>query len=110
MPRIPLFHEATGALPTLPYACHIERSNCANWRRPPVPVIAFAIFRAERNCLISRFTSVTLVPLPRAILFLRLPLMTVWSRRSRSVMESIMAMTSFNSRSGTCHAIASFSF
>ena len=41
----------------------------------------------------SRLTSITFVPLPRAMRFLRLPLMTVWSRRSRMVIESIIAMT-----------------
>src|SRR5262249_6514413 len=79
---------------------YLERISCANCLRPPDPAaIPLAIFRADRNCLINRFTSCTFVPLPRAIRFFRFPLMMVWSRRSRNVIESIIAATRFISRS-----------
>lgn len=58
-------------------ATYLERIICASCLRPPDPAIAFAIFLADKNCLINRFTSSTLVPLPRAIRFFLLPLMSV---------------------------------
>src|SRR6185503_4099088 len=89
---------------------YLERMSWANCRRPPDPAaITLAIFLAERNCLINRFTSCTFVPLPRAIRFFRLPLIIVWSRRSRNVIESIIAATRFISRSATCPSIAPLS-
>ena len=47
---------------------------------------------------------------PRAMRFFRLPLISAWSRRSRAVMESIMAATCFISFSGKPLFARSFSF
>src|SRR5690606_1597327 len=57
----------------------------------PLLLIVFIIFRISLNCLSSWLTSVTLVPLPRAILFLRLPFMISGFSRSLGVMERMMA-------------------
>ena len=44
---------------------------------PSMPLNCFIIFRSCANCLSSRLTSCTLVPLPRAMRWRRLPLMTL---------------------------------
>src|SRR5207247_910208 len=67
------------------------RADRPSHGRPPCPDNIFIILRASKYCLISRFTSCTLVPLPLATRCLRLPLSSVGSRRSRGVIESMIA-------------------
>ena len=60
----------------------------------PLPLLAVTIFimrRVSSNCLMRRLTSWMVVPLPEAIRFLRLPLITEGSSRSSGVIEWIMA-------------------
>src|SRR5262249_16921962 len=59
--------------------------------RPSICLRPFIIFLSCAYCLSSRFTSETVVPLPRAIRSLRLPLMTLGSRRSSGVVEPLIA-------------------
>ena len=55
------------------------------------PPTAFNIFRICANCLSSRFTSCTVVPLPRATRRRRLPFMIPGRSRYCAVIESMMA-------------------
>jgi len=66
-------------------------------RFPPF-VIRWIIASACWKFFIRRFTSCTVVPLPAAIRFRRLPLRIRAFRRSWPSIESMMATTRFNSR------------
>ena len=56
---------------------YMDRMSWATCRLPPPAVKAFIIFLAVRNCLMSLFTSCTVVPLPFATRFFLLPLRMV---------------------------------
>src|SRR3990172_11095256 len=79
-------------------------------RPPPNLVSFFIIFLAWLYCLRKRFTSDTLVPLPRAMRRRRLPLMRASLRRSCFVMELMMASTLLSSASAIPWSILALIF
>ena len=68
---------------------------------PPFLRMRFIIFCICANCLSRRLTSCTWVPEPAAIRRLREPFMMAGKRRSRGVMELIIASRRTSSRSST---------
>src|SRR5436305_3706048 len=70
-------------------------------RRSHLPWTPFIIFCIERYCLSRRLISATEVPEPMAIRFLRPPLRTSGRRRSRGVIELMIASTFLRPLSST---------
>ena len=88
--------------PDPPVACALRSDHREKGRFLPMPrmppfVIRWIIASACWKFFIRRFTSCTVVPLPAAIRFRRLPLRIRAFRRSCAVIESMMATTRFNS-------------